>query len=193
MTGELSPTLWRTCRMLANTRRLKIIQHLIDKEPLTLTDLAAACKMSLPACSQYTRQITARGLCREIRKGTYAYFDLFPDPAIPYSTLLLHGIIAALKLARNDYKVQIADLTAYTHVRRMMIVNHLFIKGPTRLCDMQRDLQISEPALLRHLQKLLLRHLVLRSDDERYYLMSPPTRLAEILQRIVTGLYLHTS
>jgi DNA-binding MarR family transcriptional regulator len=179
--------------MLANARRLKIIQTLIDNGPLTLTDLAKATSMSLPACSQYTRQITARGLCRETRKGTYAFFDLYPDPSIPYSPYLLQGIIAAVLRKKQDFTEPIADLTAYTHVRRIMIVNYLFTEESARLNDMQQALQISEAALLRHLNKLLSRNLVLRSEDERYHLLKPPTPLARKLFMIATGSYLHTS
>jgi hypothetical protein len=179
--------------MLANVRRLNIIKHLAGKEPLTLTQLATVCKMSLPACSQYTRQITARGLCRETRKGNYAFFDLSPDPAISYSAVLLQGIIASLKCATKDFKEQIADLTAYTHPRRIRIVTFIAAKGSARLCDMQHELHISESALLRHINKLLRRSVISLSDDERYHLCNPPTLLAKELKRIVTDPYLHTS
>ena len=193
MSDSLNPTLWRTCRMLANSRRLKIIQHLIDNGPLTLTELATASSMSLPACSQYTRQITARGLCRETRKGTYAFFDLYPDPSIPYSPYLLLGIIESLLRKKQDYTEPIADLTAYTHVRRIMIVNYLFKEESARLCDMQQDLPISEAALLRHLNKLISRKVVSRSENECYHLLKPPTMLSKKLLMIATGSYLHTS
>jgi DNA-binding transcriptional ArsR family regulator len=193
MHDGLNPTLWRTCRMLANARRLKIIRHLIDNGPITLTELATATSMSLPACSQYTRQITARGLCREIRKGTYAFFDLYPDPSIPYSAQLLQAIIAALLRTKPDFTEPIADLTAYTHVRRIMIVNYLVSNDSSRLCEMQQALQISESALLRHLNKLLSRNLVSRLEDEHYCLLKPPTPLAKKLLTIATGSYLHTS
>jgi predicted transcriptional regulator len=179
--------------MLANTRRLNIIHHLIDKEPLTLTQLVMACKMSLPACSQYTRQITARGLCRETRKGRYAFFDLNSDPAIPYSATLLQSVIISLKTANKDYKKLMADLTAYTHVSRIRIVNYISTNGSARLCDMQRTLHISESALLRHIDKLLRRHVIVLSDDECYHLAKSPTLLAKELKRIVTEPHLHTS
>jgi len=193
MLGELNPTLWRTCRMLANVRRLNIIKHLVGKEPLTLTQLATVCKMSVPACSQYTRQITARGLCREIQKGRYAYFDLYPDQSIPFSAILLQSVVASLRDAKKDFKEQMADLTAYTHVRRIKIVNFIAAKGSARLCDMQHELHISESALLRHISKLLRRSVISLSDDERYHLCNPPTLLAKELKRIVTDPYLHTS
>jgi len=193
MTTNLNPTLWRTCRMLANHRRLNIIHHLIDKEPLTLTQLAVACKMSMPACSQYTRQITARGLCQEIRRGSYAFFDLTPDPAIPYSAILLKAIVSSLKLAKKDYAGQIADLTAYTHVSRIRIVNYISEKGSARLCEMQRSLHISESALLRHIEKLARRSVIARTEDDHYHLTKSPTPLAKELKRIATETYLHTS
>jgi predicted transcriptional regulator len=193
MADPLNPTLWRTCRMLANARRLRIIHHLIDREPQTLTQLAKACKMSISACSQYTRQITARGICREIRNGRFAYFDLYPDPAISYSELLLESLIRSLKLAKQNYKGQIADLTAYTHVSRMRIVRHIKQHGVTSTSEMKRVLHISRPALLRHIQKLKRRNTLEAVKTGGYQLRQPKTILAKALLVIATGQLSHTS
>lgn len=193
MDNELNPTLWRTCRMLANARRLRIIHQLIGKDPQTLTQLATACKMSVPACSQYTRQITARGLCREVRKGRFAYFDLCADPSIPYAASLLKAVIASLKHAKPNYKGQIADLTAYTHVSRIRIVRHIAQHGVCRTCEMKSGLHISKPALIRHINKLTRRNRLQAVKAGGYQLVQPRTVLARELLYIATGYPSHTS
>jgi predicted transcriptional regulator len=193
MENELNPTLWRTCRMLANARRLRIIHQLIDKEPQTLTQLAKACKMSVSACSQYTRHITARGLCREIRNGRFAYFDLYADPAIPYSTSLLKAVIRSVKQSKRDYKQQLAELTAYTHISRIRIVRYIAQHGVCRICEMQSGLHISKPALIRHVNKLTRRNRLQAVKTGGYQLVQPTTVLARELLSIATGYRSHTS
>jgi hypothetical protein len=193
MVNEMNPTLWRTCRMLANARRLRIIHQLIGKDPQTLTQLATACKMSASACSQYTRQITARGLCRETRRGRYAFFDLHPDPMISYSASLLNALIKSLKHAKSHYMEQIADLTAYTHVSRIRIVRHIAQHEVSRTCEMKSGLHISKPALIRHINKLIRRNRLQAVKTGGYQLVQPRTVLARELLYIAVGHPSHTS
>jgi hypothetical protein len=193
MENELNPTLWRTCRMLANARRLGIIHQLIGKDPQTLTQLATACKMSVSACSQYTRQITARGLCREIRNGRFAYFDLYADLSIPYAASLLIAVIASLKHAKRNYKEQIADLTAYTHVSRIRIMRYVVQHGVSETCEMKSALHISKPALFRHINKLIRRNRLQAVKTGGYQLVQPETVLARELLYIATDYRSHTS
>lgn len=193
MENELNPTLWRTCRMLANARRLRIIQQLIDKDPQTLTQLASACKLSVPACSQYTRQITARGLCREIRKGRYAYFDLHADSSISYSSALLKSLTESLRHQKGNYKRQIADLTAYTHVSRIRILRHIFRYGTSQTTEMRYVLHISKPALIRHINKLIKRNLLQAVETGGYQCVKPQSVLARELFAIAASFPSHTS
>ena len=179
--------------MLANARRLGIIHQLIGKDPQTLTQLATWCKMSVPACSQYTRQITARGLCREVRNGRFAYFDLHADPSIPYAASLLKAVIASLKHAKQNYKEQIADLTAYTHISRIRIVRYIAQHGVCRICEMQSGLHISKPALIRHINKLMRRNRLQAVKTGGYQLVQPKTVLARELLSIAAGNRSHTS
>ena len=193
MINELNPTLWRTCRMLANARRLGIIHELIGKDPQTLTQLATACKMSIPACSQYTRQITARGLCREVRNGRFAFFDLHADPSIPYSASLLKALIQSVKQSKREYKEQIAELTTYTHVSRIRIMHYVVQHGVSETCEMKKALHISKPALFRHIDKLIKRNVLQSVETGGYQLVKPETVLARALLYIATNYRSHTS
>ena len=48
----LSPTLWRTCRVLSGTTRLSLLQRIIRSPGLCVSDLAAAEGISLGRASQ---------------------------------------------------------------------------------------------------------------------------------------------
>jgi hypothetical protein len=77
---EMAPTLWRTCRVLANPKRLALIGALIGKPPQTVGAVAASCGLSGAACSLGLRQIQARGLCRATRTGRWVSYALEADP-----------------------------------------------------------------------------------------------------------------
>src|SRR6266478_9641531 len=62
------PTLWRTCRVLANRKRLQILALLSRQPNQTVSTVARQMRLSLPAASQYLRALEARGLltCRRV-------------------------------------------------------------------------------------------------------------------------------
>ena len=62
------PTLWRTCRVLANRKRLQTLALLIRQPNQTVSAVADRISLSTPAASQYLRALEARGLltCRRI-------------------------------------------------------------------------------------------------------------------------------
>ena len=51
----LQPTLWRTCRVLANRTRLQIFGLLRRQPNQTVSAVAQHLKLSLPVASQYSR------------------------------------------------------------------------------------------------------------------------------------------
>src|SRR3954465_2795140 len=58
----LQPTLWRTCRVLANYKRLQIVALLARNPAQTVSTAARPLKLSRPTASQYLRALEARGL-----------------------------------------------------------------------------------------------------------------------------------
>jgi len=63
------PTLWRTCRVLANRTRLRIFRRLAQQPGQTVSDVARRLRLSLPVTSQYLRALEARGLLSARRVG----------------------------------------------------------------------------------------------------------------------------
>ena len=61
---ELHPTLWRTCRVLANSTRLHLFARLLRRQPESVSRLAEQCNVTLPVASQSLRALEARGLLK---------------------------------------------------------------------------------------------------------------------------------
>ncbi len=55
----LQPTLWRTCRVLANRRRLQILRLLAGGRELTVTTVARQLEIATPVASQSPRALRA--------------------------------------------------------------------------------------------------------------------------------------
>ena len=68
MSPSSQPTLWRTCRVLANRKRLQTLALLIRQPNQTVSAVAERMSLSVPAASQYLRALEARGLltCRRV-------------------------------------------------------------------------------------------------------------------------------
>ena len=68
MSPSSQPTLWRTCRVLANRKRLQILALLIRQPNQTVSTVAGRMSLSMPTASQYLRALEARGLltCRRV-------------------------------------------------------------------------------------------------------------------------------
>ena len=66
----LTPSLWRTCRVIANHTRLRLFAALDRQQPQCVSELAGQLDLTLPVASQALRSMEARGLLtvRRIRR-----------------------------------------------------------------------------------------------------------------------------
>jgi DNA-binding transcriptional ArsR family regulator len=157
----LRPTLWRTCRILANRTRLRAIGLLIHQPDQTVSGLAEQLNLSVAAASQYLRALESRGLLVARRIGRYVKYRL--PPASTASPAF--GLVFVLKKTfrqRADPIESIFKLaTAFTHPRRLQILQALH-KKHHMLSQLQRVTRMSNRALYRHLKKLEARKLIVR-------------------------------
>ncbi|MBM3889971.1 MAG: helix-turn-helix transcriptional regulator, partial [Verrucomicrobia bacterium] len=65
----LRPTLWRTCRVIANPTRLKIFALLAEQPGQTVSGVADRLKLPLSEASESLRALEARGLLTARREG----------------------------------------------------------------------------------------------------------------------------
>ncbi len=90
-----APTLWRTCRALANRRRLRLMQYLMRHSDLTVSAIADEARMPLSVASQYLRALNARGLLQARRVGRSVIYRVEADPAVPQAEPLLKALRAS--------------------------------------------------------------------------------------------------
>lgn len=159
----LQPTLWRTCRVLANTTRLRLLAQLVRQQPQTVSQLAENVALPLPVASQSLRALESRGLLKVKRIRRHVEY------CIPSTTEAntLADLIAALKISLRQEPLPTAQIiklaTAFTHPSRICLFRCLNGGWKTQV-QIHSAIQISALALSRHLGKLTARGFV-RMDD----------------------------
>lgn len=181
MPNELKPSLWKTCRVLANPIRLDILRTLVQKGTRTVQELADDLHLSAPTASLYLKHLQARGLCRATRQGPFVYYSAKSDPLVSQSRPLLTALSARFSEGATNGAI-VNDLTAFTHPRRIAIVAlALKSKKPIHPLDLFSRNRISVKAGYRHLEKLSSRCVMAPGDDGRYAVLPPRNSLAKAL------------
>lgn len=179
---ELSPTLWRTCRVLVGPTRFRLLAELVCTPNRTVSDLAEALRISRSRTSQELRRLQSRGLLKANRQGRWVRYTLAPDPRVPSAAPLVKALRATLgKRGRETEGVRMAS--ALTHPRRLCIVQAL-LAGPRPFADLARGLDMPAVSLARHLRGLRDRG-VLSREGGAYRLVANPHPLARCLMRLV--------
>ncbi len=166
----LRPTLWRTCRILANPIRLDLLRELFLAKELSVIALATRSGLPEKTAGIYLRAISARGLISARPAGRWVFYTAKANPSVDHASVLL-SIVRECCNAGMANKEIIHYVTAFTHQRRIDIVTGLQQK-PMTVMEISLATQISPPALHRHLRKLLAREMVERSG--KYYTLKIP-------------------
>jgi len=184
-TPILQPTLWRTCRVLANRTRLQILELLVQEAPQTVSAVAAHLSLTLPVASQALRALEARSLLTACRIGRRVEYRLGAGSSSDASPTLAATLGAVLRrdAAAKETIFQLA--TAFTHPRRIEIFR-LLRTEPRMLMPLQAATRISLPALLRHLKKLEARGFII-CEDEKYSAVNHPEPLGGILASLAAN------
>ena len=150
---SLHPTIWRTCRVLANEVRLKMLWRLFQQRRSSMGELAAWGGISEATASKGLRSLNARGLIRAERIGKNVYYAPEANPEVEHA----ESILTALKKGYEQvvpYEHVIHVVTAFTHPRRVEILIVLSERS-FDVPELSIRTQISVPALQRHLRKLI--------------------------------------
>ena len=89
---ELRPTLWRTCRVLANRRRLEIFHFLLQKPDQTVSAVAKRFKFPVPIASESLRLLESRSLLIARRVGRYVKYRVASAGSARFSISFADGI-----------------------------------------------------------------------------------------------------
>ena len=177
------PTLWRTCRVLANRQRLQMLALLIRQPGQTVSSVARQMRLSLPAASQYLRALEARGLLTCQRVGLRVEYR-----PVAMTTEGGGGAIAtALRMLVGRRRQQPPDVlfklaTAFTHPRRIEVYRAVK-NGADSFVRVQAATHISRRALARHLAKLEARGFV-KNEGDVYAVTNHAHPLGRVLARL---------
>jgi DNA-binding transcriptional ArsR family regulator len=180
--SALSPTLWRTCRVLANPLRLRLLRELTLCDEATVTALAARVGVTTEEASMNLRALNARGLITARRKSRWVLYQAIPNPAVRGSGLLLKAVLPLLKGGAAGRRTIIRLATALTHPRRVALVRLLAVK-PSPIEDLRKAARMSRQAWIRHAKKLRDRGLIATAADGRIVLLRQAEPLGAALVR----------
>ena len=168
--ADLHPSFWRTCRVLANENRLKLLWKLFQTGESSVIRLGESVGLSESVASTYLRALNSRGLIQPRRYKTTVLYRIEANPEVEGADKLLR----ALKNAYDNYapvEMVFKSVTSFTHERRIKIVRVLSGGGMDQQ-QLSIHTGISPPALYRHIKKLKARGIV-QKRDEIVYLLEP--------------------
>ena len=180
---QLTPTLWRTCRVLAGSTRLTLLRQIVERPDRCVTDLAAAAKISESRASQELRRLQSRGLVQMVRTGQWTQYRPVTDPKVASAKPLLTAAKESFAKWADEETCRVAR--AFGHERRLKIMQ-LLQTGSRTAGELRQSGALSQPALFRHLTVLQAGGLVRRARDGWERIPSPHP-LARTLFRLLAG------
>jgi len=183
----LQPTLWRTCRVLANSSRLAILRLLFDEPELSVSAIAERLGMTLARASLSLRALEARGLLLARREGRRVFYRP-ATPSRPELEELLPALRKALSSDSESFEKVSKLATAFTHPRRVELFRILHDAGVRERTfgRLKARSKMSAWALQRHLAKLQRRGLV-TSGDGLYAVNEGVAGFGHVLARLAAA------
>ncbi len=176
------PILWRTCRVIANQRRLELLWCLFSHGPRCLFELANDVGISNPQASIHLYALASHGLIRQYRSK----MRLISVPEGNAKVASAEDLLESLRTchhAEMPIQTVFKQVTAFTHARRIEIMQTLPENGFS-IEQLAEQTHISESALTRHLNKLTARGFV-RKKEDHFFKGMPPDALSQTLLKIV--------
>jgi DNA-binding transcriptional ArsR family regulator len=179
---SLHPTLWRTCRVLANAKRIELLYTLFQHPDLCVFELAEATGIRPEHASLHLRALSSRGLIRQTRRKMRLICRAEANNELDAPAALLRGLKECHSQGMTAEQV-VRQSTAFTHSRRIEIMRVIPESGLS-MDALQQQTHISYAALLRHLKKLERRGFVMigRNLVQR---ATPPDPLSKALLQII--------
>ncbi|MDR2849986.1 MAG: transcriptional regulator [Verrucomicrobiota bacterium] len=179
------PTVWRTCRALANKQRLQCLEKVLKTPGTNVAEIARLCRIRPNQASMSLRTLQARGLILSVRESRWVRYYPQADPIVPSAGPILAGMSRALLTDRMAHADVLRCLTAFTHPRRLTILSLLRPRSPVPFAELSRKSQVSPMALSRHLLKLQKRGLIATDGEGNWTLLPPPTPLAVVFLNVL--------
>ncbi len=159
--------LWKTCRVIANENRLRMLWALFLKRELCVKQIMQLAGTSRPNASNQLRLLAEHGLIVSRRQKMNVIYRAEANRAMPFAPPILTALRDAFEHCMS-FDAVIFQSTALSHGRRIEIVRTL--KGKRQsFDDLQTMTGMSDAALSRHLDKLIRRRFVQKHGQTYRY------------------------
>lgn len=166
--------LWKRCRILANPVRLRVLGCLKSQGKLYVQEVANLLGLQEDVAGKNLQLLASGGFVTSKTVSKYRFYTLStPDP-------LLDAVLRGSKETDDSMERVVKTLTALTHERRISLISILKRNDSMEEKDLFLLAQISAPAGLRHIKKLVRRRWV-AVNSEKCRLLKPKTKLAAVL------------
>jgi DNA-binding MarR family transcriptional regulator len=174
--------LWRTCRVIANRRRISLLWCLFNQEKRCVFELAGELGISDSQVSEHLRELASRGLIQQYRRKMRMISIPEADPQVAAAKLLMKALLACNKKNISIQSV-FKQATAFTHSRRIEIMQAM-PKNGISLKELSQKTHIPESALNRHINKLMARGFI-QGDNKYYTQIIPDDEFSRALFQII--------
>lgn len=181
---KLHPTLWRSCRILSGRTRIELLRLVVDRPDLSVAELAAQLKISVPRASQELRRLQSRGLIQAVRTGVHVRYRPVPDRLVSTAAPLLQAMQETFRQfppAADDQSLRIA--VAFSHERRLALAR-LLLPGAMDIQSLEEMAGLARNPLNRHL-RILREGGVIRRSGKILAIADNPHPLAHGLLEIL--------
>ncbi len=179
---ELRPTLWRTCRVIASTTRLRLLWKIFQSEGLCVGELARATGASRENATIQLRALNARGLIMSTRRGKRVIYRAEANPGVDGAEEILDALRESF-IAKIPLKIVFREATAFTHSRRIFLMKTVILSSGS-FDELLETSGMSPIALRWNLSKLEARGFV-KAHGDFYEAGYPKNPLGKCLMRLV--------
>lgn len=192
---KLSPTLWRTCRVLMNDVRLRLLWAVVkNNDKLNVTAIAKLLGIIQPHATIGLRALQSRGLIGVRRERYSVYYNLNEDQSLPEATRLRNAFAKYFdsQELEHDWTIQVMILLkAFSHFNRLAMIRRL-AEGETTKAELEKAAGVVVKTIEHHLRILTRAGLIERRDAEgeaTYYRLVPQTNpiARELLHQTIGG------
>ena len=192
---KLSPTLWRTCRVLMNEVRLRLLWAVVRyADQLNVTGISRELGMPQPIATMGLRALQARGLIGVRRERYSVYYNLKTDRSLPEATRLREAFrryFESTELADDWTAQMMVLLKAFTHFNRLAMLRRLAVGEATK-ADLEKASGVVVKTVehhLRHLSRAGLIEVQETSGGVSVYRLAKPSHpvAQELLRQTLEG------
>ena len=163
--NQLNPTVWRTCRVLSGSTRVRILRQILEQPGQNVSQLAEQLDIGISDASQELRRLQSRGLLRRSCQGMSVVYLPIPDPQVSSAPPLLQALKTSFSSDQEGDESIIRIAKALGHERRIAIVRAL-LQGPKSRDEISTLSNTQPDTLKKHIKCLIDNGVIARSNKQ---------------------------